>query len=436
MFPVEITWLPRGLSGGHAPKGGGSEGRRPPTRSGPNGQGTRIEPDVVAAVLRALADGGGDVLVFLPGIGEIRRTEELLLDALGPNIDVHPLAGALTLAEQDAALAPSPPGRRRVVLSTDIAETSLTVDGVRIVVDSGLAREPRFDPRSGMTRLTTVTTSRASAEQRAGRAGRTEPGSAYRLWGKLEHGTRARHRSPEILQADLAGFALELAAWGNSDDLSFIDAPPPGALAQARELLVELHAIDAGHAITPLGRKMLALPVHPRLARMIAIDHSSLACVVAALVDERDIFRGRPDEVPADLALRVAVVSGEQHHDMADRGAVHRLRDRAGDLARRAGMRFDRNELDHDRTGAVLLLGYPDRLAALRRGHQYQLRGGTAAFLPERDPLAGEPFLVAADLDGKRDRLADAGGGQFGCHDLLDGHVEGAGVVVGELHQS
>jgi ATP-dependent helicase HrpB len=411
-FPIDVNWLPR--SPGSGPNR--SKGRRRPAPAGRH----RIEPDVVAAVLRALTDGPGDILVFLPGIGEIRRAERLLADAVGPNIDVYPLAGALTLAEQDRALAPSPNGRRRIVLSTDIAETSLTVDGVRIVIDSGLAREPRFDPRSGMTRLTTVATSRASAEQRAGRAGRTEPGTAYRLWSKLEHGTRARHRSPEILQADLAGFALELAAWGGADDLRFIDAPPAGALAQARELLTSLYALDADdESITPLGRRMLGLPVHPRLARMIAVDQSALSCAVAALVDERDIFRGRPDEVPTDLALRIGVISGRRGHDLADRGAVHRLRDRAADLARRARIDFDRGSLDPDRAGAVLLLAYPDRLAARRRGNQYQLRSGGAAFLPADDSLADEPFIVAADLDGKRDRARVRLGAAIDANDVI-----------------
>ncbi len=297
-----------------------------------------------------------------------------------------PLAGALSLAEQDRALAPSPPGRRRVVLSTDIAETSLTVDGVRVVVDSGLAREPRFDARTGLTRLTTVTTSRASAEQRAGRAGRTEPGAAYRLWSKIEHGSRPAHRSPEIIQADLASLALELAAWGGGDDLGFIDAPPPGALAQARALLRDLYALDDDDSITPLGRTMLGLPVHPRLARMVAVDRSSLACVVATLVEERDIFRGRPDDLPADLALRVAVLSGRDRHDAADRGAVHRLRERAGDLARRARIPFDLDAVDPDRAGGVLLLGYPDRLAARRRPGQYQLALGRERVAARRRP--------------------------------------------------
>lgn len=395
MFDVDMHWLPT------APNRGGRarSGRRP--AGGPN----RIEPDVVSAVLRALREQTGDLLVFLPGIGEIRRTEAQLVDLVGSDVDVHPLAGALSPAEQDAALGPSAPGRRRVVLSTDIAETSLTVDGVRVVVDSGLAREPRFDARTGMTRLTTVAASRASAEQRTGRAGRTEPGAAYRLWSKIEHGSRPKHRSPEIVQADLAGFALELAAWGGGDDLLFIDSPPVGALAAARELLGQLYAIDTDDdSITPLGRAMLGLPVHPRLARMVAVDRSALACVVATLVEERDIFRGRPDDLPADLSLRVAVLSGRDRHDAADRGAVHRLRDRAADLARRSSIPFDLDHIDPDRVGAVLLLGYPDRLAARRRPGQYQLRSGSGAWLPDDDPLANEEFVVAADLDGRRDR--------------------------------
>ena len=399
MFDVDMHWLPRTPTGG-----GRRSGPRRGTSGGKAGGGNRIEPDAVAAVLRALREQTGDLLVFLPGIGEIRRAESMLHDAVSSDVDVFALAGALSLAEQDAALAPSRPGRRRVVLSTDIAETSLTVDGVRVVVDSGLAREPRFDARTGMTRLTTVSTSRASAEQRAGRAGRTEPGAAYRLWSKLEHGTRAKHRSPEITQADLAGFALELAAWGGGDDLRFIDRPPSGPLAQARELLADLHAVDEGGSITPLGRTMLGLPVHPRLARMVAVDRSSLACVIATLVEERDIFRGRPDDLPADLALRIGALTGRHGHDAADRGAVHRMRDRAADLAGRARIRFDLDDVDPDRAGAVLLLGYPDRLAARRRPGQFQLRSGSGAWLPDDDALADESFLVAADLDGRRER--------------------------------
>ena len=411
-YDIEMHWLPRS-NGASRPGGGGRKSRGPRRPGGPD----RIEPAVVAAVVQALGEHDGDVLVFLPGIGEIRRTQQQLTQVLGNSVlsdtvDVYPLAGALTQEEQDLALQPSPLGRRRVVLSTDIAETSLTVDGVKIVVDAGLAREPRFDPRSGMTRLTTVATSRASAEQRAGRAGRTEPGAAYRLWSKLEHGTRPKHRTPEILQADLAGFALELAAWGVGNDpaaptgaLTFIDEPPTAALRQARDLLRDLHALDRDSgALTPLGRDMLALPVHPRLARMVALDRSALACVIATLVEERDVFRGRPDELPVDLALRVAVISGAAGHDKADRGAVHRLRDRSHELARRLRIDFDRQSIDHDRTGALLLLAFPDRLAGRRRPGQFTMRNGSGAFIKDGDPLAEELFVVAADLDGKADR--------------------------------
>jgi ATP-dependent helicase HrpB len=380
MHPVEIRWMPRDRK-------------------------DRIERAVAAAVQRALRDEDGDVLVFLPGIGEIMRTKTALDGALTGDVDVHPLAGALTPAEQDAALEPSPPGRRRVVLATDIAETSLTVDGVRVVVDSGLARAPRFDTHTGMTRLTTITTSRSSADQRAGRAGRLEPGACYRLWSKIEHGTRSAHRAPEIEEVDLAGLALELAAWGTAAaDLAFITPPPARAMRAAEALLFDLDATDSEGRITEIGRRMLGLPVHPRLARMLVAEPTPLGCALAVLVDERDPLRGRPDDLPADLSLRVRLVAGRGSHDLADRGAVRRLRDRAADLARRIGIRFDPDLIDADRAGAALLSAFPDRLAARRRPGQFQLRTGSGAWLPDADPLAHEPFLVAADLDGKRDR--------------------------------
>lgn len=365
----------------------------------------RIEQAASDAIRVALRDETGDVLVFLPGIGEIRRTEAALAGSLPDDVDVVPLAGALSIAEQDTALAPSPPGRRRVVLSTDIAETSLTVAGVRVVVDSGLARAPRFDIRTGMTRLTTVTTSRASADQRAGRAGRVEPGVCYRLWSKVEHGTRQAHRRPEVSEVDLAGLALELAAWGTpADDLTFMTPPPTKTLRAGRELLVELGALDGSGLITALGRRMLALPVHPRLAAMLAAEPSPLGCAIAALLDERDVLRGTPDELPSDLAIRLRAIAGLGSHERADRRAVDRVRDRAADLARRLGIAFDPRAIDGDRAGAVLLHAYPDRLAGRRRPGQFQLRSGTAAWLPDRDPLAHEEFVVAADLDGRRDR--------------------------------
>jgi ATP-dependent helicase HrpB len=386
-----------------------SEGREYPVdiRSLPSGKGVRIEQATADAVLTALRDEPGDVLVFLPGIGEIRRVEGLLRDRVPSTVDVYPLAGALSLADQDLALTPSPAGRRRVVLSTDIAESSLTVAGVRVVVDAGLARVPRFDARPGMTRLTTVATSRASADQRAGRAGRTEPGVCYRLWSKLEQSTRLAHLPAEITQVDLSGLALELAVWNTPPEaLSFIDPPPSKALHTARQLLTDLGALDHDGLPTATGRAMLALPVHPRLARMI-VDappaDRGLACVIAAVVDERDVLRGRYDELPADLSLRVRLVCGDGGDERADRRALGQVRDRAHDLARRARTDLDLDRVDSGRAGAVLALAYPDRVGVRRsQPGQFQLRTGSGAWVAKDDALAHEPFIVAADLDGNR----------------------------------
>jgi ATP-dependent helicase HrpB len=377
VHPVEVRWAPA------------------PRRA-------RLEPHVAAVIRSALATHPGDVLVFLPGMAEIRRVAEHLD---GIDAEVHLLHGSLPPDQQDAAIAPAPPGTRKVVLATDIAETSLTVEGVGIVVDSGLARAPRFDVRTGMTRLTTVQISKASAEQRTGRAGRTGPGVAFRLWSKLEHGGRRPHIDPEITQVDLAGLALELAAWGTGlpETLRWLDPPPKRAFEEARALLTRLGALDEAGRLTPAGRRMAVLPLHPRLGRMVvdAGDDAYLACLIAALVDERDILRGPPEEVPVDLALRVAVVNGERGHPLAGRGPVGRARRAAEDLAQRAGI--GRGSVRLERTGAILALAFPDRLA-MRRGSpgRFQLRTGTTAWCPAADPMAIEPFVVAADLDGKR----------------------------------
>ena len=375
-FPVEIRWEPK------------------PRQSW-------LEPHVAAVIRQALRTDEGDILVFLPGIGEINRVLDLLS---GVDAEVHRLHGSLSIEEQDNAISPST--GRKIVLSTDIAETSLTVEGVRVVIDSGSARAPRFDARTGMTRLRTVSISKASAEQRSGRAGRTEPGIAYRLWSKIEHGPRKPHIDPEITQVDLAGFALELAAWGTTDpsDLAFLDPPPKRAFTEAHRLLELLGAVGAEGRLTETGRAMVGLPLHPRLARMVvdAGEDQALACLLAAVVDDRDILRGRPHEVPADIAVRVEMIAGTgRSHPDLDRRGLDRLRRNAGDLARRAGV--DMSDVNPDHCGRVLALAFPDRLAVQRGSPgRFQLRTGTSAWVNPTDSLATEPFVVVADLDGKR----------------------------------
>jgi len=304
-----------------------------------------VEPAAVAAVRQVLrTEPEGDVLVFLPGAAEIGRTADGLSSVVGPDVDLHTLYGALSAGEQDAALVPGLPGRRKVVLATDIAETSLTVEGVRIVVDAGLARRPVLDATTGLTRLETVAASRASADQRAGRAGRLGPGVAVRLWSKVEHAARRPYTEPEIRQADLAGLALELAVWGTDPgDLPFLDPPPGRALAEARRLLAELGALDGEGRPTAAGRQMVALPLHPRLARMVLVGDERgqgwLACLLAALLEDRDVLRGRPDDLPTDVGLRLALLDDPgQRHPLADGRALRQARDRAHDLARRAGV--------------------------------------------------------------------------------------------------
>jgi len=393
-----------------------SEGRAHPVeiRWRPSDPRDRPAEAVASAVLQALRADAGDVLVFLAGAADIRRVGSLLVGSVTPDVDVRPLSGSFSRADQDAALDASPSGRRRVVLATDIAETSLTVEGVRVVVDSGQVRSPRFDARGGLTRLHTGANSRASAEQRSGRAGRTAPGVAYRLWSEAEHGRRPAFAPPEIATVDLAGFALELAVWGTgADDLAFLDPPPPGALDEAHLLLVELGAIDSEHRVTAAGRTMAALPVHPRLAHMITeATHRGLgstACALAALLEERDVLRGRPDELPADVAERVRLITRpDATHPSADRSALQLVRRRAEELGRRTkiDVRADAQaDAQAGRTddltacGSVLALAYPDRLAQARGNGQFRLRHGSGAWLPAGDALIGEAFLVVAELD-------------------------------------
>ncbi len=374
-------------------------------------EGQRVEGAVAAAVRRALARDEGSVLAFLPGAGEIRRTLELLADgALPADVRLHPLYGDLPPDAQDAAIAPAAVGERKVVLATSIAETSLTIDGVRVVVDSGLARVPRFSPRMGMTRLETVRVSRASAEQRCGRAGRTAPGVCYRLWSAEEQAALLARATPEILETDLAPLALDLAMAGVRDpkELRWLDLPPAAGLAQARELLRQLDAIDEAGRVTPHGRGMAALGLHPRLAHMLLrareLGQGATACVVAALIEERDVLRRDAVRRDADLRLRVSVVAGDgqsRHHDV-DRDAVRRVREQSRAWRAQLGVRAD-EAVDDDATGPLLALAYPDRVAQRRAGteERFLMRNGVGAVLDDAGALTGSPFVAVADLDGR-----------------------------------
>ena len=356
-------------------------------------------PEAMASAIReALITHPGDVLAFLPGWGEIRRTAERLggLDAL-----VLPLHGELPPAEQDRALNPAPDGQRKVVLATSIAETSLTVPGVRIVVDGGYRRAPRLDAASGLSRLVTLRIGKAAAEQRAGRAGRTAPGVAIRLWTEALHRGLPQADRPEILEAELSGLALDCAAWGAEPGaLAFLDAPPAGTMAAARGLLRDLDALDETGRITETGRRMARMGTHPRLARMMLAAEGSaeraLAAELAALLEERDPLRGR--EAPADIGLRLDLLAGGDHA-AADRGAVQRIR-RAASLHRRR-LGIGNGVVAEGDAGALLAAGFPDRIAA-RRGAMdgaFRLASGQGARITGVDPLAKAPLLAVADLE-------------------------------------
>jgi ATP-dependent RNA helicase HrpB len=374
----------------------------------------RLVAAMAATIRGAFEDEEGSLLAFLPGGGEIRRVERQLEDLAG-DIVIAPLYGDLPQAAQDAAIRPAPPGRRKIVLATPIAETSLTIEGIRIVVDSGLARAPRFDPATGMTRLDTVRISQASAEQRRGRAGRLAPGICYRLWPEPEQTQLRPFTTPEMLEADLAPLALELAHWGAADPaaLSWLDPPPAAALTQARMLLAELGAIDPAGRITASGREMARLGLHPRLAHMALVARARgqgrLAAEIAALFGERDIVKAAPGQRDADLRLRVELVR-ERGAARAlppglslERGAAERVRQAARDLTRRLRLGADEAS-SPDGAGRVLAQAYPDRVARRRPGApgQFLLSNGSGAELPPADPLAAEEFLAVAELDGDR----------------------------------
>lgn len=374
----------------------------------------RLEEAVVRSIRQALARDTGSLLVFLPGMAEIRRVERQLREAaLSPDILIAPLHGDLPQTEQDQAILPPPPGRRKIVLATSIAETSLTIEGVRVVIDAGLMRIPRFDPRSGLTRLDTIRVTQDAADQRRGRAGRVEPGTCHRLWTAAEQQALLPRRPPEMLEADLAPLALDLAEWGIIDEreLSWLDPPPSGALAQARDLLRQLGALDERGTLTPHGRRLAHVTVHPRLGHMIvtavSLGWGRSACDLAALLSEREMLQGGPGWRNADLRLRVEALRGTREHLAG--AAVNRA---VCDRVRRASEQWQRQlHLDpssdggHGHLGILLAFAYPDRIAQRIPGSdgRYRLANGRGASFPTVQGLSQDEYLVVAQLDGTGD---------------------------------
>jgi ATP-dependent helicase HrpB len=371
----------------------------------------QLETQVARTIQKALAASAGDILVFLPGQREIHRTAETLDDTVqDPTVRVHQLYGDATTGMQQAALASAAAGHRKVILATSIAETSLTIDGVRVVIDAGLARGPRFDPRRGMSGLVTGPVSIASADQRRGRAGRQAPGICYRLWTEEQQSQLLPHPEPEILNTDLAPFALELARWGNSEGagLRFMDPPPGAHLAQARRLLSDLGALNDEGALTTHGRAMAEIPLHPRLAHMLLrgkeLGLAAQACDIAALLEGPPLLRGQPG---MDIDLHSLYYALREGHRV-DRGA----RERILTESRRLSSLLDGTpgartlaqpiaQITEGNLGLLLALAYPERIARRRgTGRFYLMAGGTGATLPEWSQLAREEFLAVGDVDG------------------------------------
>ncbi|HMM67275.1 MAG TPA: ATP-dependent helicase HrpB, partial [Dokdonella sp.] len=389
----------------------GSAGRSFPVRiESPPARGGESWPDrgwtthLRRAVEQALAEADGDVLVFLPGRREIDRARGVLADI---GAEIVPLHGELALAEQHAALAAAAPGTRRVVLATNVAESSLTLPGIRAVVDTGLAREPRFDANSGFSRLQTVNISQASADQRAGRAGRLGPGVAYRLWPQSRRLDASR--TPEIAQVELSQLMLELKAWGSAA-MNWLDAPPAGASAQAIELLVALGALEADASINAFGRKLLAFGAHPRLAAAVLrapAQQQALACDLVALVEARNPLRGEGSRND-DFRLRAQALAAWRSRDAtrtrdlgADRGALAAIVQSADAWRRRAGIRKEAPGVaGPTAAGDILMHAFPDRIARQDPGNprRYQLANGRGARLLDESSLYGEPWLVVIDL--------------------------------------
>ena len=375
-----------------------------------------IAEAIAAGVRRVVVERQGDVLVFLPGAGEIREVQRLLAgDPVCSDIVLAPLFGDLAQGEQDRAILPDPHGRRRVILATSIAETSLTIEGIGCVVDGGWSRRPSFDPGNGLSRLTTVRVSKASADQRAGRAGRLGPGYCLRLWTKEVHHSLVPFHPPEIVAADLAEIALELAQWGVSDpgELRWLNPPRLGAYQQARELLQSLGALTDAGRLTGTGRKLSGLPVHPRLGHMLLMakeeGHGPLACDLAAILAERDLLRRNDSFVSAELRLRHGLLElwrkkGDEalRREGGDPGICRRIDREARRWQTLIGV--SNGPRGPEAIGDLLVYAYPDRIAKRRAEarDRYVLANGRGVVLPSADPLAAAEYLVVAALDAGR----------------------------------
>ncbi|GAB6145030.1 ATP-dependent helicase HrpB [Desulfocicer niacini] len=426
-WPVTTHYVDPGTFGRPGGKGGYLPGHIQETRA--------LEAACVWAIKDALTREQGDILVFIPGMREIKNMEKRirtgLSDILTPSMELLPLHGSLPRRDQDKAILKHPRGHRKIVLATAIAETSITMEGVNIVIDMGLMRISRFYPGRGMDRLETVTAPLSSVDQRRGRAGRTGPGICYRLWSRESHAHRPPFPAPEIIQADLADLVLQLALWGvqNPSALKWLDLPPGSTFNQARDLLISLGAIDKALTITRHGKKLARLGIHPRLGHMICrgkdVDHGVLACHMAALLQDRDIINFTRGTGDADITLRLEILyagvdrdasknqhglsyeqSLEKNGMIINTRAVDQVRRTARQLALRAGIEkanFYDDRVDFAVAGTLLSFAFPERIAMARPGQRgfFLMASGSGARINPRDPLAGESFIVAAQLDGQ-----------------------------------
>jgi len=377
-YPIELIYLP--------PENDGS-----------------IPLQMAKVIRKALTANEGDILAFLPGAGEIQRTMELLEQEIS-GISIHPLFGDLPLQKQQEAILPHPQGKRKVVLSTSIAETSLTIEGIKIVIDSGYCRSPRFDAKTGLTRLDTIRVTQDMATQRAGRAGRTSPGVCYRLWNASSHQHLLPHRNPEIMDADLAPTIIELAQWGIQDitTLQWLNIPPASAVSQAKGVLEELGAINSSK-ITKRGKEMLRLPTHPRIAHLLLEGQEfgliALATDIAAVLEERDPL---PKEAGANLTLRIEILRKWRNKEYvtADKNALERIERLASQWRKHFSVSQDNTAPVDQEVGKLLAAAYPERIAKQReQSHRYRLSNGKIVKLNEHDPLSHETYLAVAHLD-------------------------------------